>query len=440
MTIRRNSLSIAIASVLASGSALADPPVSNPDIPPVFCFRITDIERPTDAYDNGNPVTGTLVDDDRFLVEFEVLNWTGSPATGLNMSLNAGSSDGVTLAGAGIDRDGRGGSVGDASDPRFGEIDYVRDGTAGGTADATPHQSGRGNSGFDNDWQVTARDTTSALFDAQVSFVDDFDGYGGYGGGFAEVDGTPITNEDLISQVFGFGGRVPGLGTDETGDTAIDGGPGVDDADADVSGFGDNLDQTQAGNLPTAFVSGESPLLGEGNVLDGFVLEVDGLGVGDTLSLNWFLLGTAGVFGDGDQLAVTGVDGYGGGAVDCDANPLDCFFPLGTAGFGNEFGFGTFTLGNLGEGGDLPGPLFQGNSGLNQNPVTFFDEVWDLPNPTDFGAEFGVGQTAAFVDDDDNIFGAQVNTQSAAVPEPTTLALAGLGGLALGLRRRRRSP
>ncbi len=412
---RLRPIAIAVAGVLASGAAFADPPVSNPDIPSVFCFRVTDIERKAD--DTGAP------DDDRFLIQFEVLNWTGTDASGLNLATNVGTSSGVTLAGAGIDADGRGGSVGSSeSEPKFGEIDYVRDGeSVGGHADAVAHHSGRGTANNPNDWQVTTRTSTSVLFDAGVTLDSS-----------AAPTGSVIPSSDLFgTAIFGDGGQIPGLGNDSLGDTAIDGGPGI-------GGFGQPYDTTapeNAGNAATTFVSGISPAEGTGNVLDGFVLEVDGLGVGKTLSLNWFLLQQG--FGDFEIGAFDPIGGFPE-ARSCSDDPLACFFPIGQSQFGNEFGFGVFTLTNLGEGGSLPGPVFQGGSGVNQNPVTFFDNVWDIPNPTDFGAEFGAAQTADFQMAADNIFDVGVNA-SLSVPAPGAAALVGLGGLVLMQVRRRRS-
>ena len=87
----------------------------------------------------------------------------------------------------------------------------------------------------------------------------------------------------------------------------------------------------------------------------------------------------------------------------------------------------------------LGGPLFNGNSGFNQNPLNFFGDVYSLKNPAEVGGEFGAGITARFFDPLDNTFGAQVNTALVGtIPEPGTLALVGLGlGLA-GWRRSRR--
>ena len=89
--------------------AMADPPVDggprNDPIPQVFCFRITDVEQ----------VIGF---DDRFNFEFEVLNWTATPAAGLALmrTVGATTTEGVApfIAAASVDPDGRGGPPGGA--------------------------------------------------------------------------------------------------------------------------------------------------------------------------------------------------------------------------------------------------------------------------------------------------------------------------------------
>ena len=107
------------------------PNSSNPQvvIPRVFCFRITDIER----------VPGD-VEGDAFNFEFEVLNWTATPASGLFIATTIGTTavdaSIPIMALAGIDPDGRGGPIGGA--------DIAGDIGVGGTFDPTAIHSGRG--------------------------------------------------------------------------------------------------------------------------------------------------------------------------------------------------------------------------------------------------------------------------------------------------------
>ena len=388
----KKKLLAAAVSMVICAPVLADPPAVT-NLPDVFCFRITDVER----------VAGDA-EADRFLFEFEVLNWTNQQAAGISLATNVGTSAGVTLAAASVDPDGRGGTIGDINDPAFGEI-------GAGTFDPVSHQSGRGRgdiAGHLNDWTVLGSSPTGAVWSA----LD----------GTANLVGTQIPNQDLIFG--GKNGQVPGTGLDALGDTAIDGGPGPytsgpQDGDPQVAGAPPSPD-------------------GSGNVLDGFVIDVDGFGEGDTLSFNWNLLGINGD-GDGGPSLTSAVFDYGGF---CGTDPAACLFSIGTQFGGNSFGFGTISLARVATGDPLPGALFTGNSGFNQNPTTFFDSVWQVPNPTDFGAEFGAGLTAPFRDPADNLFGNVVNTQPqlADVPEPATigLTLVGLAGL-FGRRRRRKA-
>lgn len=87
MQIRKNKtlarLGILLAAFVLGGlPSVADPPVSPPpgvQFPTIFCLRITDIREVP-----GDP------ENDRFEFEFEVLNWTGTPAAGMQFALNQG--------------------------------------------------------------------------------------------------------------------------------------------------------------------------------------------------------------------------------------------------------------------------------------------------------------------------------------------------------------
>jgi hypothetical protein len=75
---------IALTGNLAS-PALADPPPPTEKLPPVFCFRITDIEQ---------------TDGDNFLFEFQVLNWTDQEAEDVSISLTSRSD--LSFSGASV--------------------------------------------------------------------------------------------------------------------------------------------------------------------------------------------------------------------------------------------------------------------------------------------------------------------------------------------------
>ena len=117
------------------------------------------------------------------------------------------------------------------------------------------------------------------------------------------------------------------------------------------------------------------------NVLDGFVLEVDGLTEGKTFQFNWFL-----------------------------ERCLEGCSPIGVSSGGNSFGFGTVNISRLVPGTTLPGvKVFEGNIGVQQTPALFFDSVYNVPDPATFAAAFAAGLTAGFVDPADNSFDAPVN-------------------------------
>jgi len=423
---KRKLLTAAVAAALA-GPAWADPPPRT-DLPNVFCLRITDIER----------VAG---DDDRFLFELEILNWTGQPASGFSVATNVGTSAGVTIVGAGVDSNGRGGAI----DDTFGDIPVPGEAPPDpNPTESTPFMSGMGNVDTPNPWTVLQQDGSSAVWtDPDLNF----DGYGGIFGSENELDsidllfgkGTPPRlldtplpdNDPNVTQ------------TDNTGDTSIDGGDGVDLGDG--SGYGGDVE----------------------NALDGLVLDVDGFGEGDVLSLNWNLL-AADFFDGGEGGGDVGLASVDGGASTCVADPdnptitTDCFRPIGTSSGGNVFGFGMLNLTRAPTVDGFGPPVFENNVGFNQNPVLFFEKggtsvekdrtsVASIPNPTQFGGEIGAGQFGQFTPGSD-LFNQSgdpnatfVALQSTAVPEPGTgsmLLAAGVLGAAfsLGSWRRRRTP
>jgi hypothetical protein len=185
---------------------------------------------------------------------------------------------------------------------------------------------------------------------------------------------------------------VPGYGTDGIGDSAMDGGPDP------------YTPSSPGGGQPDSGY--EYP-----NVLDGFVFDVDDWDEGEVFSLNWWTAGLGSV---------------SGGA------PYHLYSP---ATIGDPFGYGIVSLVRLeptigSPDGDLPGPVFAGNVGFDQSGDSFFDTVYEIPNPAEFAAEFGAGLTAQFVNPADNILGLPINTERL-VPEPATFVFAGSGLLAL---------
>jgi len=343
------------------------PPEIYPAVP--FSIRITDMER----------VPGD-VEEDAFRVEFEVLNWTGWNGDGLVMSSNVGvtarEGSAPMISGAAIDPDGRGGPAGGSH-------------IGAGVFDATAIHSGRGRGDLAfklNDWQVKS---------ITPSFVQ-----------YDRFDGSPL-HPTLVGTQINFRNldlnaphAVPGYGIDSLGDSAFDGGPGP-------------YNPSSPGSGPISS--------GSGNVLDGFVLDVDDWDVGEIFSLNWFLATLTGASGGLES---------------------DAFVAIGTYGEGSEFAFGTINLARLqpsigGPAGNLPGPVFDGNTGFDQSPLSFYDTVYEIPNPAEFAAEFGAGLTAPFLNPADNFFNAPINTHL--VPEPGSIVVVGCGITTIvGLAGRRR--
>jgi len=351
----------------------ADPPVTpTPDpIPPVFCFRIMDIERVS---------IGDATPGNDFALSFEVLNWTNRPATGLDLAMNEATSvnsgNAPNIFGLGVDRDGRGGLLGGS------DINATGAGltTGAGVFDVPAAHSGRGRGDFAgllNDWDPSGLGFST------------FGDYAGLGtlARWEAGDGTAIPNRDLIGAGAPGGllpeDLIPGLGIDASGDTAIDGGLGPYSPGS--PGFG-----------PGDFAGGT------GNVLDGFTLTIQDWDIGEVFSVNWFLMDENG--------------------------------PIGTAGQGNEYGFGTTNLIRMTPGGDLPDGVISGNSGFNQDATSFFGNVYEVPNPAEFAVEFGAGITAPFANPVDNMFNVETNAE--VIPEPATLMLL-IVSTPLVIRRRR---
>lgn len=370
-------------------AAKADPPPPDFPLPDVFCFRFTDMERlPGDA------------EGDAFVLEFEVLNWTGTQASGLSLAINEGTSavEGAapTIASIGIDPDGRGGPV-DGSDIGAGVFDPVAIHSGRGRGDIPDHL---------NDWSAASSTGTMATWTGEL--------------------GTPIPERDLIGAALEGGveyvqSMIPGSITtlDAVGDIAVDGGPTPYTPD----------DSPPYGGQPSPD--------GSGNVLDGFVIAVDDWDEGEVLSFNWFLLGQGYGYGT-DAAAAAAITEIPGGLI-----------PIGTALGGNAYGFGTINLQRTAIGATMGPAIFVGNTGMNQSPTVFFDDVHTIPNPANFVGELGAGITAAFANPDDEAAicgfpgGCGTNTELIErdiepVPESQPLSIFSLGtavGLAAFLKR-----
>ncbi|MCC5634697.1 PEP-CTERM sorting domain-containing protein [Nostoc sp. CHAB 5844] len=289
----------------ASAPALADP-VPIPDLPTVFCFRFTDSQL----------VPGD-VGNDRIQFEFEVLNWTNTRASGVDIALNQGNGFGGIrqarpfFAGADVDPNGRPIGTGD---------------------DGLPP----GNLNIPNDWRVDSITPGNQLENTAIEWR----------------AGTPINNIDLL------GGERPSFlnpndpETIDNGNNVLDGFTfTADDLDVgEVLSF--NWFLKDVNDVPIGSVGGGNAYgfgtvnitrITAGNPLPGIVL------VGNTgfnQSPNLFYDQTYDL-GDGTQLAAE----FGAGITARFQNPNDnpgvrintepVPEPITVIGSAAAFGFGT---------------------------------------------------------------------------------------------------
>jgi hypothetical protein len=194
---------------------------------------------------------------------------------------------------------------------------------------------------------------------------------------------------------------VPGFGVDALGDSAMDGGPAP---------------------YAPASPGGGPPEQGASSAIDGFVINIDDWDVGEVFSVNWFLAALVDISAGWHPTL----------------NPFTLRLEPGQPSFAR----GIMSLARIepsigSPAGVLPGAVFVDNEGFNQSGFSFYDTVYEIPNPAEFAAEFGAGLTAPFLNPSDNVFNAPINTSL--VPEPNTILLVGSGLGAVGVRRRRRA-
>lgn len=237
----------------------------------------------------------------------------------------------------------------DTSSVRFTAAGVDSNGRPVGPASMPP--PGNLPSSFSNSWAVVTQ--TSTMIEWQAP-------------GFGIPPGVP--NRDLVGAANVNGGAA-----------------GTAAADALIPGFPGTTTIDAAGN-----VSPVEAIDNGDNVLDGFTFKVNNFNPLSIFQMNWFLEGAIPI-----GIALP--------------DPL-ALVPLGTSLGGSNFGFGVIILGRLTSGGaGMGATVYNGNTGINQGQLNFFDSVFNVPDPALMAAEFGAGLTAAFVNPADNTFRAGIN-------------------------------
>ena len=273
----RATAGVALALVLAPAPAGADPPASPPPcnvtLDPLFCIRVTDFERV--------PEDGALETSNRWRIMFEYLNWTGKDAYGLVMTVNNGSTKGA---------------MGMA--PFFADISVDSNGTPFGPAPLDGVSPLTGNQDVVNTWVPINLSPSMACF---------------FWNG-----GLPLKHPSAL----GFDGLLdPSFASTSQGTC--------------LQALNQMIPMSQIQGAHIQINDHETVDDGT-NVLDGFVIEVDELDVGEQFSFDWFLIELDG--------SLIGMPTPPGG-------------PVGTS---DDFGFGTFNLTilpQLASGTDAPGCL-----------------------------------------------------------------------------------
>ena len=316
----------------------ADPPTSPPPcnvlLGPLFCFRTTDISR-------------DVGDSNKFQFEFTVVNWTGTDAAGLILTLNTGPNPGGGVP---------------AGAPRF----------SGGSIDANGRPIGpladppTGNLPTNNDWNLIGSTPTQLCF----------------------AGGTPIPHpQATIGNTTYHGLLDPTFAQATQGDCVT--------ALTSMIPCG----ASTGGGLPLVFSMTPECIDDGTNVLDGFVVEIEDWDAGEQLSLNWWLIDA-----DGNNLGIVGNSGavlgneFAFGTVNLARVDIDAPPPL----FDQNSGYDPPNSFDS----NLDSPLFWA-----ENEVGGVDTYPMNPIPagqagqgTFFAVEFGAAVTAEFANDLDNEF------------------------------------
>jgi len=349
LRVKRNILLFAVAAIMISSlyslpnQVKADPPPAA--VPQVFCFKIMDVAL-------SQTVAG------RVTIEFEVLNWTDTPANGVELVLARPVNGDVFIVSGGIDANGRPlFSVdvdGDGSSTEPADAGDLKDTNGNGVLDPgeDTNNSGRldndpapGNQPTSNNWSVTSTTNTKVVW----------------------AGGTSIPNRDLIGagSILLASALIPHVAPQPAGP--------LGQTTVDNSGLVTPLEAIDDGT----------------NVLDGFTVTFDSFDVGDTVTLNWLLTSNGN--------------------------------PLGTSNSGNAYGFGTLSFARIATAGSLPPGVFVPNSGFAQTQNEFFDSVFIVsqllaqnnppvgePSPSsednivlEIGSEFGAGITGTAINPSD---------------------------------------
>jgi hypothetical protein len=353
------------AAFLARTAVVADPIAPPPPDTPkcnVFCFRVTDIRADTPAADN-----------EKFHIEFEVLNWADAFAGGLELAVAKPSSKNARFSQSfgnfpelanGIDLDGRPLRLEDTNGDGNIDGDDNEDDNQNGMLDAGEDQNDNlrldndpmpGNLNRPNAWTVKSRTATKMVWESPTGVA------------------LPYINllaGDCTLCIKSLPSTTGTITVNDNGDVSP-------------------LEAVDNGD----------------NVQDGFVMTIDGLAVGKTIHLNWFLMGADSDVGD---VTLPPFGPHCRNARVSDAN-VPRSEPIGVSGQGNAYGFGLITLTRVDD-RPFPPPVFPGNTGLQQSAREFFGGVFNAhEGPAMFAMEFGAGITARFENPADNTNNAKAN-------------------------------